>query len=169
MEGALACWRWHANPHNVAAMPEAHESLTAWWLATAQEIVASSGAAEAVRRLEEYYRLVLPDDFRAYLLHGAPGEALWDSEETNWWPVERIRNLPEEYPHDITDPLVAAKPESWLVFADYLIWSGAWAICCAEGEGRGKIAFIGESLDRIVAASFTEFVRRYIADPMSVF
>lgn len=48
-----------------------------------------------------------------------------------------------------------------------MIWCWAWIICCEEGEDYGRIAVIAAG-ERWVADSFTDFVKAYVADPMSV-
>lgn len=125
-------------------------------------------AAEiAVRDLEQRYGITLPEDFRAYLLNVAPEEEHWDDGDAIWWQPSRIRNIPEEYEHPLGNPAVAARAGGCLFFADYMIWCWAWAICCEAGEDHGKVAVIGAG-DRWVADSFTDFVRAYVADPLSV-
>ena len=82
----------------------------------------------------------------------------------NWWSVDHVRNISDEYQHPISDAELAAEAASYLFFADYMIWSWAWAICCGDGPNRGKIAVIS-SPDRFVASSFSEFVDGYLRDP----
>jgi hypothetical protein len=136
--------------------------------------VGAVGAAElerrelAIRKVEQDYGVSLPDDFRLYLLKASPIEQAWDSEMVIWWPIERLRNVPDEYEHAIGDDRVASSAPEWLFFADFSLWSWAWAICCGEGEDRGRVALIGGSPDRIVADSFAEFVDRHFSDPNSL-
>ena len=111
----------------------------------------------------------LPEDFRAYLLESAPREDFWDDGDAIWWNPERINNIPDEYDSEVSDPAIAASAVNCLFFADYMIWCRAWAICCSEGEDRGKVAVVGGSSDRWVADSFTGFIESYVRDPLSVF
>ncbi len=122
----------------------------------------------AVRKVEQDYGLTLPDDFRDYLLFASPVEQAWDKEMVIWWPIERLRPIPEEYHHPIDAPEVAETAAQWLFFADFSDWSWAWAIHCGDGAQRGRIVLIGGSPDRIVADSFAEFVERHLSDPDSL-
>jgi hypothetical protein len=76
----------------------------------------------------------LPNDFREYLLESCPLDDNWDQEATYWWPVDRIRNIPEEYKHEIKNALVARDASTYLFFADYMIWCWARAIECGDDE-----------------------------------
>jgi len=122
-----------------------------------------------VEQLERRYGLTLPDDFRAYLVGAAPAEEYWDDGDAIWWPVHRIRNIPDEYQHPIRHPVIARDARTYLFFADFMIWCWAWAICCGDGGDRGKVAVINGNSDRFVADSFSQFVERYVKDPESVF
>lgn len=146
---------------------EPHAALSLWWRGAGH---APARAVEAERRigeLESRYRLTLPDDFRAYLGHAAPAEDFWDDNDVIWWSPGRIRNIPDEYEHDLADPAIAREAETYLFFADYMIWCWAWAICCSDGPNRGKIVLIGGP-DRFVADSFSRFVSLYLERPESV-
>jgi len=148
---------------------EAGERLRAWWNATDAGVKTRPASEAKVAALEQRYHLTLPDDFRRYLLTACPeGENEWDTENTIWWPLHRIRNVPEEYEHPIQDERIAAAADKYLFFADYMIWCWAWAICCADGPDRGRVALIGGLPDRIVADNFDEFVDRYIRNWASV-
>jgi hypothetical protein len=141
-----------------------YEKLQKFWqLSDAQ--VAESGASETeIEGLEQKYSIRLPSDFRDYLRHSCPKdeEAGYD-DATSWWHLSRIRNIPEEYEHAITDPIIARDSAKYLFFADYAIWCWAWAICCDNGENRGRVAVIS-GRDRLVADSFTEFAVSYVTD-----
>lgn len=164
----LACCAETLTRLNVTSMETAHAVLTGWWRATGDEPPIANVGEATVQEIERRYGLTLPEDFRLYLLHAAPSDDFWDNGDAIWWSPERLKNIPEEYEHPIDDPRIAQKAQTYLFFADYMIWSWAWAICCEEGEDRGKVALIGGAPDRIVASSFTEFVKAYIADPLAV-
>jgi hypothetical protein len=124
---------------------------------------------QELAEVERRYAVRLPNDFRAGLKRVGPGvEEIWDDESNLWWPSGRLRNLPDEYAHGSTNPVVARAAGEYIFFADHLIWCWAWAICCGEGKNRGKVAVIGTSSDAFVADSFSDFVARYLADPMSI-
>jgi len=122
----------------------------------------------AVLKVERDYRLSLPDDFRDYLLRASPVDQAWDDEMVIWWPIERLRNIPDEYESPVTEMQVATTAADWLFFADFSLWCWAWAINCGDGEDRGKVALIGGSPDRVVAGSFANFVERHLTDPNSL-
>lgn len=86
-----------------------------------------------------------------------------DNDYVDWWPIDRIKNIPDEYEHDIGNPEIANSASKYLIFADYLIWCWAWAICCDSGPHYGKIAVIGGN-GKFVADSFEEFVEIFLQD-----
>ena len=140
-----------------------HLTLQAWWSATGVRVRTRKASSREIAALETRYGVSLPDDFRHYLEEGVPCEDNWDAEDGNWWPIERIRNIPDEYDHEVDEP-VARNAANHLFFLDYSIWCCAWAISCAEDETRGKVAVIGGESDGYVADSFTEFVELYTTD-----
>jgi SMI1 / KNR4 family (SUKH-1) len=140
-----------------------HQTLQAWWFQTAAGIVPQATPQNAIAALEARYSITLPDDFRTYLLESVPKEENWDDEYGNWWPMSRIKNIPDEYEHAVSEP-IASNASKHLIFLDYSIWCWAWAISCADDETRGKIAIIGGSPDGYVADTFEEFVERYTSD-----
>jgi hypothetical protein len=81
--------------------------------------------------------------------------------------LDRIKNIPEVYPHEIKNDRVARDASKYLFFADYMIWCWAWAIACGDDEDRGRIVVVGAS-DNFVADSFGQFVDRYIKNTQSV-
>lgn len=145
----------------------AHAVLAGFW-AQDGDLPAPYGEAEAALcDLEQRYGVVLPEDFRAYLLTIAPAEDHWDQEDGIWWSPKRIRNIPQEYAHPLENPAIAARAERCLFFIDHLAWCWAWAICCEQGADYGKVAVIGDK-ERWVAGSFSDFVRTYACDPLSL-
>ena len=146
---------------------EALERLRRWWAATGAAIEVRPTHPVAIHALEDRYGIAFPEDFRRYLLTSCPAEENWDDENTNWWPLHRIRNIPDEYEPEISDEEIAADAGKYLFFADNFIWAWAWAISCTDDGNRGRVAVIGGT-DRFVASSFTEFVDRYLTDFNSV-
>jgi len=140
---------------------EAHERLRNWWSQSSPEIIAAAQPESAILTLEQRFQVRLPEDFRRYLLTSSPVEDSWDKEHTIWWPLGRIRNIPEEYEHEVRHLRIAAAADRYLFFADHCLWCWAWAISCSDDEDRGRVAMIGGSPDRFVADSFTDFVERY--------
>jgi hypothetical protein len=143
--------------------------LQNWWSQTEAGILTQTTSEADIAALERHYSINLPRDFREYLREGAPTTENWDAEDGNWWPVGRIKNIPDEYPRPV-GPAIAPNSVTHLVFLDFSIWSWAWAISCGEDETRGKIAIIGGggSADGYVANSFSEFVAAYTSNWMSI-
>ncbi|KQN40603.1 hypothetical protein ASG37_02105 [Sphingomonas sp. Leaf407] len=164
--------RSKAQPRPVAPLEAADDpgwawrTLVAWWDRTRSDIPIGGASDEAIETLERRYDIVLPPDFRAYLTNAIPSrEEEMDAGMGTWWHLDRIRNLPDEYEHPV-GPVISDGGRPWLFFVDHLIWSWAWAICCEPGPDWGKVAVIlSENDDCIVAASFSDFVAGYIADP----
>jgi hypothetical protein len=150
-------------------MESAAATLSYLWGAEALQQYQAPARQAEVEDIERRYGLTLPDDFRAYLLQTAPAEEYWDDGNAFWWSVVRINNIPDEYDHPIGHPRIASNAHSYLFFADFLLWAWAWAICCGEGEDRGKVAVIGGDPDHFVADSFSQFVELYVKNPESVF
>jgi hypothetical protein len=124
----------------------------------------AADAQEWAAAIESRYGLRLPDDFCGYLTDAPLAEEVADEAGTSWWPLARIRSVPEEYGREIAHPAIAAEAGAYLFFADYLFWCWAWAVCCSDGPNRGRVAFIGGP-DDFVAGSFAEFAERYLRDP----
>ena len=151
----------------IPEMTAAHLILSNWWKSTGKLPRHADGGEATIERIEQSYNVKLPEDFRDYLLELIPDEDFWDSEDVIWWSADRLKNIPEEYEHEITDTRIAASATRYIFFADYCIWMWAWAICCDEGQDYGKVAMIGGA-GQFVANSFTEFVEAYVVDPFSV-
>jgi hypothetical protein len=60
-----------------------------------------------------------------------------DNEMVTWWNFDRIKNIPDEYAHEL-GPVITNGGREFLFFADYLDWCWAWAISCAY-EPPGSI------------------------------
>jgi hypothetical protein len=137
------------------------------WAQTKAGISTEAIPEQRIAELERRYNIGLPDDFRQYLRLSSPVGGATDNEMVTWWNIDRIKNIPDEYPHEL-GPVITNNGREYLFFADYSIWCWAWAISCANDETRGKVALIaGPSYDKFVADNFTGFVRRCLADPKS--
>ncbi len=154
-----------------------HQKLQRYWRANcASQVETVEQPPESIERLETRYGIRLPPDFREYLLHACPKDNFagdWRELATHliladWWPLERIKNLVDEYEHPITDAAIAGDAAAYIFFADYAVWCGAWAINCGDSENRGRVIVISPDT-RIVADSFDEFVDRYIEDPRKMY
>ena len=122
---------------------------------------------QRIADLELKYEVRLPEEFRAYLLWSCPTYENWDDELTTWWPVDSIKNIPDEYEYPIENAEIDQEKDVYLFFADYSIWCWAWAINCGDGPNRGRVVVVGQP-DRFVADSFGQFIERIIKDWSSV-
>ncbi|WP_434403290.1 SMI1/KNR4 family protein [Sphingobium sp. DN12] len=182
-------WRWLKSklrlPRNAKAEEAAAQARTASYLqdgATPKQWLRTawaggefyepppSDAWSQIEALEERYGIRIPEDFRDYLGDVAPNEDFMDDIGVTWWSIKNIKNIPDECPTSPGDinPLIEEESDKYLIFSDFLIWCYAWAICCSEGENRGKIALIGGSPDCFVADDFRQFVALELADSITI-
>jgi hypothetical protein len=142
------------------------DALNRLWL-NVQSMPRLRGQTTA-RNLEQRYGLRLPQDFSAYVDEASPLFDQTDSGGITWWAPGRIRSLREECgpstPDEQRNQRLEEEADSYLIFADYLDWCYAYAICCSDGPNRGKIALIGVEPDRLVASDFATFVDLAAAD-----
>ena len=105
--------------------------------------------------------IALPQDFASYLrtANGMPdGES--DESLISFWPLEQLAAVP----HEINARLGGDRAHRFFYFADFLIDSNRYAICCADHVGyTGPIAAISEGRAQVVvSASFSDFVDLYL-------
>ena len=125
-------------------------------------------AEHKVASLERRLDLALPDDFRAYLLAAAPESDADDPNDICWWSLDRIRSVPEELDARPEAGAIVhalgAEARHYLIFADYMGWAYAWAICCSAGPQRGRVVLICAGVEGAVADSFAEFASLAMTD-----
>src|SRR5262249_52047128 len=123
------------------------------------------------------YRVGLPTDFRAYLLHVDGMSTFWpdsrDKEGYSFWSLARVKSVPEEAIKHSSGHEWSRFPrsESLFVFADYLDWSWTYAIrLLAAPSESGRIFIIGKQETPIqVAESFSDFVELYLVDSPTLY
>ncbi len=147
---------------------KAHERLKQWWQTTPTSVSLELPSDSEIEQIEARYALRIPDAFREYLRYACPKTDAWDAENSTWWSFGRIKNITEEYTHELQEVRIADRASQYLVFADYAIWCWAWAIACTSDENRGKVALIGGNPDRFVANSLAEFIEAYTRDFRSI-
>jgi hypothetical protein len=109
-------------------------------------------------------------EFRNYLaaVNGMLEEPLRDTDRNGYsfWPLTRLEHLAITCADNgIAIPQVPDVNE-WIVFADYLQWSWGFAISCARMDD--SVLQVGT--DRgIIAKSFREFVKYYLADSQEIY
>src|SRR5262249_51632366 len=105
----------------------------------------------------------LPDDFAAYFrtIDGMD-TAQSDQHEIRFWPLSEVRPL--------TTELNGATSQSagLFVFADFLLWSHAYAIRLADGKAN-EIVIVGGDAPIRIADSFIEFLTAYCRQPELLF
>ena len=142
-----------------------YQRLTNHWQQINYEIKFGPSKESQIISLEEKYDIILPEDFRQYLLKSCPepngGEM--DDNLVSWWSLKRIKNIPDELESNSYKLKINGNILKCLFFADYMIWAWAWAICCDPGENYGRIVYVGGG-GRIIANSFSEFVDIYIKE-----
>lgn len=126
-----------------------------------------SAGERVAAALEERYAITLPPSFRDYVVRAAPGAYGIDTHDyliCSWWGADRICNLPDGYEGAVKNAAVADRSAVYILFADWALWCGAWAICCGDSADRGRIMVINGGDDRFVADSFDDFVDWYMQD-----
>lgn len=96
---------------------DARLKLQEWWKRTGAGIVTKEVDERRIIELELRYQLVLPNDFRQFLRHSSPVGVAMDNHTVTWWNLQRIRNIPDEYAHELA-PIIAEQAKKYLFFAD---------------------------------------------------
>lgn len=109
-------------PFEPDPLAPAYLVLASFWARGGDYPAPCPRAEQAVRVIEQRYGIVLPEDFRAYLLSVAPAEDYWDDNDGIWWAPKNIRSIAEEYAYAVRDPGIAARSKGCLFFADYCAW-----------------------------------------------
>ncbi len=144
----------------------AYQTLIEFWSTIDADINFGPTPPEAISALEGKYSIKLPPEFREYLFNVCPiGVDQVDSEMTTWWELDRIKSLKEESEgqlgYRIKDPIIQKDARFYIVFADFIFWGWAWAICCKPGENYGRILQMYET-ENYVSNSFGDFVQSYL-------
>jgi hypothetical protein len=110
--------------------------------------------------------MTLPQSFRDYLrlANGMDATGLHDQDDHgfSFWSIDRLRTVPEECRlRGIASPAIA-EAGAFLVFADYMQWS--WAYALKMGANDNQVLQIGVREPRVVAKSFEAFVDLYLRD-----
>ncbi|MEO6908000.1 MAG: SMI1/KNR4 family protein [Abditibacteriaceae bacterium] len=130
-----------------------------WWN---QGFTLGNGASESqLKELESKYQIILPDDFKEYLLSiNWSRDYDWDGETISFWTINRINEEALNYRR--------SEKEHYLVFADYLISSHEYAIKLeSQATATSPVFFV--YYDCVQAApSFTEFLEGYMANDMDM-
>ena len=93
---------------------DAYLQLQQWWTQTGVRIATEAVPEQRIADLEVRYSLTLPDDFKQYLRLSSPIGEVMDDRMGTWWDFTRIRNIPDEYPHEL-EPVIAAQASRYLI------------------------------------------------------
>ena len=153
-------------------MKSAGHKLVAHWRKLRLPIAAGC-SEERLAGFEKERGAQLPADMRSYfgivngMRPGSPGDQ--DPQGFSFWPLERVRWVPEELadrsPHSVSFP----GSESFYAFADYLDWSWAYAIRLSQDTARNQVVLIGKDQPELVAESFSDFVDLYVVDSPALY
>ncbi len=151
-------------------MTPAHERLIVHWKKRGA-LPAPPATPEAITAFERKHAVRFPDDFRSYLLdaNGMSEAGIMDNEGFCFWNLSQMKTLRQLNLDDgVSTP--GFDENSYFAFADYLIWSWAYAIDLGrESTTRGQVIHVGTLQPRIIAESFTDFVESYVADSPNLY
>jgi hypothetical protein len=138
--------------------------LIRYWQSQGMRI-APPATETQVLEFERNYGIEIVHEFRDYLLTvNGMLQASNDQCDANlfaFWQLNRIRPVSEECP----ELQRSAEEGRYFAFADYMVWSWAYAIDLAStSDTRGKVILVGGLREQSVASTFSEFVRLYVED-----
>lgn len=138
-------------------------SLKNHWLS--QGIEVNPGVSkEELSAFESKYQVSLPADLRDYFLTvDGMAQGVTDNALIRFWSLNEVKPIPEEAP-DYSDPSYIEEAESLFLFADYCIWSHAYAIRLSSTEASNPIIIIGDETPTRMFGSFSELVSSYLTD-----
>jgi hypothetical protein len=140
-------------------------SLKNHWLS--QGIEVNPGVSkEELRAFESKYQVTLPIDLRDYFLTvNGMAQGVTDDALIRFWSLNEVKPIPEEAP-DYSDPSYIEEAESLFLFADYCIWSHAYAIrLSSRSESPNPVIIIGDETPTRLFESFSALVNNYLSDP----
>jgi hypothetical protein len=121
---------------------------------------------EELTAFELKYQVSLPSDLRDYFLTvNGMADGVTDEALIRFWSLNEVRPIPEEAPV-YSDPSYIQEAQSLFFFADYCIWSHAYAIrLSADRKASSPIIIIGDATPTQIFHSFSELVSAYLTDP----
>lgn len=136
-------------------------SLKNHWLS--QGIEVNPGVSkEELSAFESKYQVSLPADLRDYFLTvDGMAQGVTDNALIRFWSLDEVRPIPEEAP-DYSDPSYIEEAESLFLFADYCIWSHAYAIRLSSTDASNPIIIIGDETPTRMFGSFSELISSYL-------
>jgi hypothetical protein len=144
-----------------------YEQLIRHWKTEGLRIISPGVSNEALLEFEANNRVTLTHAFGEYLesVNGMAqvGTQDCDSRGFAFWPIDRIRSLPEECAAMKVSLPSLSGADGYFVFADYMQWSWAYAISLGT-INRDSVLQFGIRHAKIIADSFAEFVAGYVTD-----
>ena len=140
-------------------------SLKNHWLSQGLELNPGVSRQE-LTAFESMYQVSLPSDLRDYFLNvNGMAEGVTDNALIRFWSLNEVKPIPEEAP-DYADPSCIQEAQSFFLFADYCIWSHAYAIRLSSNyEASNPVIIIGIEPPIQMFHSFSELVSSYLSDP----
>lgn len=120
-------------------------------------------SSEELAAFESKYQVSMPSDLREYFLtvNGMP-EGTMDDALIRFWALNEVKPISEGAPDysDIQDA------QSLFLFADYCIWSHAYAIrLSCNKETSNAVFVVGDEKPVQISESFSQLVREYLLNP----
>lgn len=128
--------------------------------------VPSGVTAQQLEAFEERYSVALPASMRTYF-QVADGNSDMGNDYFTFWPLREVKLVSEE----LTSPIHTNRHDypQCFIFADYLLWCWAYAVRLnSDSQADGPVYLISGKEKTIMAASFLEFMQKYVVDPDSL-
>ena len=140
------------------------ETLKKHWLS--RDVPINPGVSEAtLHDFESKYGVSLPADLRDYFLcvNGMPAGRT-DEALIRFWMLDEAKPLPEGAPA-YANPTYIQNPSSFFLFADFCIWSHAYAIrLSAVPSQSNTVIVVGDTSPVLLFDSFAELVDSYLTN-----
>ena len=141
------------------------ETLKHHWLRGGLKI--EDGVSESeLTAFENKYKVHLPEDLRDYFSFvNGMSDGEMDDALFRFWMLNEVEPLSKANP-EYAGPDYIDAADSVFLFADFLLWSHAFAIRLSpEKEKQSNTVYvIGVSPAKPIAGSFSEFVEIYLTD-----
>ncbi|MEO6909138.1 MAG: SMI1/KNR4 family protein [Abditibacteriaceae bacterium] len=137
-------------------MSDLIERLRQHWLN--QGFSLDNGASKSqLEELQSKYQIILPDDFKEYLLSISWSKDYDSDDQTiSFRTINRINEEAFVYRYSDT--------ENYLAFADFLISSHEYGIKLQSHSSTTPVFLLWNHTVIQIASSFTEFLERYLLD-----
>ena len=154
-------------------MEEPSDKLVRHWRSL-NLLIAPGNPEERVQEFESRKGVVLPHDFREYLLcvNGMVQSGGQDCDPSGFafWPLARVKSVSDEYARHSTPMRKVQDADEHFVFVDYLQWCWAYAIRLGPRvSDGGQVIPVGTLHHKVIAGSFTEFVDLYLRDARELY